>query len=140
MALKPPADFVQRPQEYEQLIEYLLAEDKQTVAITATLQGAGGFGKTTLAQAICHDERILEALPDGILWTTIGDDRTKVIPGLRKLYQALTGEEARFVDEHDATVQLSAELDKRRCLLVIDDVWNGVHLRRFYKAAHNAPD
>mgnify|MGYP002712995940 CR=1 FL=1 len=131
MALKPPNDFVQRPQEYDQLIEYLLTKDKQTVAITATLQGAGGFGKTTLAQAICHDERILDAFPDGILWATIGDDRTKVILGLQKLYQALTGEEAQFVDEHDATVQLSAELDERCCLLVIDDVWNGAHLRPF---------
>ncbi|MCB8980698.1 MAG: hypothetical protein H6657_25080 [Ardenticatenaceae bacterium] len=131
MALKPPDDFVQRPQEYEQLITHLLGEDKQTVAITATLQGAGGFGKTTLAQAICHDERILDAYPDGILWTTVGEDRTKIIPGLQKLYKALTGEEAQFIDEHDATVQLSAELDERRCLLVIDDVWNGGHLRPF---------
>ena len=135
MALAPPDDFVQRPQEYEQLITYLLADNRQAVAITATLQGAGGFGKTTLAQAICHDERILEAFPDGILWTTIGDDRTNVIRGLQKLYKALTGEDTQFVDEHDATVHLSTELNERRCLLVIDDVWNGVHLRPFLQGA-----
>lgn len=131
MALAPPDDFVQRPQEFDQLIAYLLAGDKQTVVITATLQGAGGFGKTTLAQAICHDERILNAFPDGILWTAIGDERNNVISGLQKLYKALTGEKAQFVDEHDATVQLSAELDKRCCLMVIDDVWTYVHLRPF---------
>lgn len=58
MALAPPADFVQRPQEYEQLVHHLLAGAGSPVAITATLKGAGGFGKTTLAQALCHAPRI----------------------------------------------------------------------------------
>ena len=131
MALAPPPDFVSRPQEYNQLIEYLLASNTQPVAITATIRGAGGFGKTTLAQAICYDERIRAAFPDGILWTTVGDDKANVLLGLRKFYHALTSSEARFVDQDDGATQLRNELANRRCLIVVDDVWNDRHLQPF---------
>ncbi|MCA9330718.1 hypothetical protein KC957_01610, partial [Candidatus Saccharibacteria bacterium] len=127
----PPDDYVQRPKEYNLLIDYLLTGKEQTVAITATIRGAGGFGKTTLAQAICHDERIRTAFPDGILWATIGDDKAKVIPELQLLYKKLTGQKVQFEHERDATTQLSSVLVNRRCLIVIDDVWNTAHLQPF---------
>jgi WD40 repeat protein len=126
-----PSDHVQRSAEFAQLVAYLLAGREKTVAITATIRGAGGFGKTTLAQALCHDPRIRAAFPDGILWTTVGDDQANVLLGLRKLYQALTRQEAQFVDQHDAILQLRQILADRRCLLVIDDVWNAAHLQPF---------
>ena len=126
-----PSDHVQRSAEFAQLVAYLLAGREKTVAITATIRGAGGFGKTTLAQALCHDPRIRAAFPDGILWTTVGDDPANILPGLRKLYQALTRQEAQFVDQHDAVLQLRQRLADRRCLLVIDDVWNAAHLQPF---------
>ena len=44
------------------------------MAITAALRGAGGYGKTTMARAICHNERIQEAFDDGILWVTLGEN------------------------------------------------------------------
>ncbi|MEM7125695.1 MAG: NB-ARC domain-containing protein [Chloroflexota bacterium] len=137
MALAPPDDFVKRPAEYNQLIDHLLSDNNQPVAITATIRGAGGFGKTTLAQALCHDERTRDAFPDGILWTTVGDDRANVLQGVRKLYQALTGKEAQFVDEHDATTQICSVLADLRCLIVIDDVWNAVHLKPFLEGGEN---
>jgi WD40 repeat protein len=126
-----PSDHVQRSAEFAQLVAYLLAGREKTVAITATIRGAGGFGKTTLAQALCHDSRIRAAFPDGILWATVGDDPANILPGLRKLYQALTRQEAQFVDQHDAVLQLREHLADRRCLLVIDDVWNAAHLQPF---------
>ena len=45
---------------------------QQPVAITTALHGAGGYGKTTLATALCHDERVIEAFDDGMLWTSLG--------------------------------------------------------------------
>lgn len=126
-----PADHVQRSAEFDQLVAYLLAGTEKTVAITATIRGAGGFGKTTLAQAICHDPRIRAAFPDGILWTTVGDDQANVIRGLSKLYKALTGQEAQVIDQDDAVFQLRQAVTGRRCLIVIDDVWNGAHLQPF---------
>ncbi len=49
--------FIQRPREFEQLIAQLVdAKQENPIAITTALQGAGGYGKTTLAIALCHDD------------------------------------------------------------------------------------
>lgn len=61
MAEDLPKDFVARPEEFEPIIRLLLdkeREQRNPVAITTALRGAGGFGKTTLARAVCHDDRI----------------------------------------------------------------------------------
>src|SRR5215831_11367732 len=45
-------DFIERPAELEALLAVLLDRDRTgPLAITTALQGAGGFGKTTLATA-----------------------------------------------------------------------------------------
>ena len=55
MASDFPQGFVQRPREFEQLIAELAQEKRDTpIAISTALQGAGGYGKTTLAVALCH--------------------------------------------------------------------------------------
>ena len=60
----PPMQYVQRPAEYEQLIALLTTTTRHNhVAICAALRGAGGYGKTTLAQAVCQDDRIRAAYP-----------------------------------------------------------------------------
>jgi hypothetical protein len=57
MAPDLPPHFVERPREFEALKRLLLtAEGGQPVAITTALAGAGGFGKTTLAAALCQDD------------------------------------------------------------------------------------
>src|ERR1035441_4484993 len=45
----------------------------RNIALTA-LQGMGGIGKTVLAQALCHDEVVRDAYPDGIFWFAIGKE------------------------------------------------------------------
>src|SRR6266545_3730894 len=72
MAPEPPEDFIERPEEFGGLKTALLSPKGDAVAITAALRGAGGFGKTALAIALCHDDDIQEAYFDGILWVTIG--------------------------------------------------------------------
>jgi len=68
-----PEAFVDRPHEYGRLLEHLLSSDRDTpIAITTALLGAGGFGKTTLAAALCHDDDVITAFDDGILWVTLG--------------------------------------------------------------------
>jgi hypothetical protein len=72
-----PSSYVAR-REYQSILEHLLGaagdRKKGVVGIATTaLRGAGGFGKTTIAQALCHDERVQGAYPGGILWVTMGD-------------------------------------------------------------------
>jgi len=69
-----PENFVERSCEFNELVFCILDEEHEdAVAITAALRGAGGYGKTTLARALCHDERISEAFYDGILYVSLGD-------------------------------------------------------------------
>jgi WD40 repeat protein len=131
--VEPLKGFVERPEEFERLLDLLLTEDRTLpVGITAALRGAGGYGKTTLTRALCHDPRIRETFLDGILWVTLGQS-PDVLGGLRKLYAALTAQRPEFVDVEDAANALAAELVDRACLMVIDDVWNAAHLRPFLR-------
>ncbi len=133
MADDLPAGYVPRLKEFEELAGSLLdPEQENPIAITAALKGAGGYGKTTLAKALCHDERIQEAFYDGILWVTLGE-QLNVMAGLTKLYAALTEERPNFVDEEEASIKLAEVLGDKACLMVIDDVWNAAHLRPFLR-------
>jgi WD40 repeat protein len=133
MAPDVPPLFVQRPAEFEALKNLLLTADRsQPIAITTALAGAGGFGKTTLAAALCHDEAIIENFDDGILWVTLGQT-PDVLGALLTAYAALTGERPGFASVEDAAFQLAQTLEQRTCLLVIDDVWDAAHLRPFLR-------
>ena len=131
MAPDMPDGFVKRPREFEQLIAQVLdAKRENPIAITTALQGAGGYGKTTLALALCHDDQVIGAFDDGILWVTLGQN-PNILGGLIKLYEALTGDQPAFLDEGQAVLKLREKLENRNCLLVIDDVWQKAHLKPF---------
>jgi WD40 repeat protein len=133
MAPDLPAHFTERPVEFEALKNLLLTPDRsQPIAITTAIAGAGGFGKTTLAAALCHDEDVVANFDDGILWVTLG--QTPNISGsLLTLYAALSGERPGFTSVEEAAYQLGEKLEERNCLIVIDDVWDQEHLRPFLR-------
>jgi WD40 repeat protein len=133
MAPDLPQGFVERPTEFGKLLNYVLDLTHQSpIAITTALQGAGGFGKTTIAAALCHDQAVKAAFRDGILWVTLGE-QPNVQEGLTKLYAALTGERPGFIDAEDASIQLAEKLKDKIYLIIIDDVWNAAHLRHFLR-------
>jgi hypothetical protein len=69
-----PKGYVPRPKAFDEIKRLLLSQHGGlTTAITTALRGAGGFGKTTLALALCHDLDIQTAFPDGILWVELGE-------------------------------------------------------------------
>ena len=91
MAEDLPQVFVRRPRELEQLVASLTDQaNEEPVAITAALKGAGGYGKTTLARAICHEEAIQNAFDDGILWVTLGEQPGDVQGRVVDLIEVLT--------------------------------------------------
>src|SRR6266568_3356436 len=127
-----PADFVERPKEFEQLISRLLDEKREEpVAITAALQGAGGYGKTTIAKALCHNERVQEAFDDGILWVTLGENPGNLVGKIEDLIYMLSREQHNFTGLDAATARFAELLADRDILLVIDDVWNATDLKPF---------
>ena len=133
---QPPERFIDR-EELQQMVDLLLSAADvpgSTVAITTALRGAGGFGKTTLAQALCHDPRVQEAYPDGVLWVTMGDelreaDRLDRVQGLIHWWSK---ERPAFKDLSTAAAHLREMLADLQVLLVVDDVWANADLQPFH--------
>jgi tetratricopeptide (TPR) repeat protein/lipopolysaccharide biosynthesis regulator YciM len=144
-----PADFVPRPAEHEALVAGLLAFSHDSApatqdsapstqhfsiaALTTAFAGAGGYGKTTLARAVCCDPRVRAAYPDGVLWVTLGTQPGELTGRVLDCILALSGARPGYTSIEPAAERLQRELAERTCLLVVDDVWNAEHLRPFVR-------
>ncbi len=138
MAPEPPEDFVLRPREFDALKQQLLDAKDDAVAITAALRGAGGYGKTTLAQALAHDPDIQDAYFDGVLWVELGEQGGgRVLAEIADLVKLLTGEAREMSTNDGARTALAEALGDRRILLVVDDVWQRPHLEPFLFGGRN---
>jgi WD40 repeat protein len=131
MAPEPPSNFVERPREFRVLKADLLNAQGDAIAITAALKGAGGYGKTTLAQALAHDVNIREAYFDGVLWVEIGERPENLVSKVFDLIVMLTGEKPALESLGSAAAKLGEVLGNLHILLVVDDVWHLEHLRPF---------
>jgi hypothetical protein len=92
MAPDLPDGFVPRVAEFEALKARLLDARGDAVGITAALRGAGGYGKTVLANALCHDEEIQDAYCDGILRVVLGERADNLLGLVSDLIKMITGE------------------------------------------------
>jgi hypothetical protein len=138
LARSLPANFVRRPAEHRRIIDGILDEGHQNPSgKTVVLYGSGGFGKTTLALSVCHDEHIFAACDGGVLWATLGAE-PKPISELTAIYGALTGERPQFATLEDAMVAVSQKLEGKRSLMVIDDVWQDDHLAPFLQGGEQS--
>ncbi len=83
-----------------------------------------------LATAVVRDREIRGAFPDGIYWVTLGQQPSLL--GLQiALAQQVAGEAVMIESIPDGTGKLQALLEKKSCLLVLDDVWDASHAEAF---------
>ncbi len=127
-----PPDYVPRNGVLNAAIAQLVNEQREEPrAVTLALKGAGGYGKTTLARAICADERVQVAFDDGILWVTFGEKVENLTAKVDDLLYSVTGERSNANTLETATAALVEALADRDLLLVLDDVWNAADLKPF---------
>jgi WD40 repeat protein len=128
-----PENFVSRPDELETLRREVLNDrERRNVALVA-LKGMGGIGKTVLAQALCADEAVKAAFPDGIVWIKIGEGATEadLVNQMREAGKALVKSSEGFDTLEGSSRLLRSLLKGKSVLLVLDDVWKAEHVYPF---------
>ncbi|RHN66017.1 putative P-loop containing nucleoside triphosphate hydrolase, leucine-rich repeat domain, L [Medicago truncatula] len=112
-----------REGDKEEIINYLLSDkDNNNQVSIISIVGMGGMGKTTLAQLVYNDQR-MEKHFELKAWVHVSKSfdvvgLTKTI--LRSFHSPADGE-----DLDPLICQLQKTLTGKKCLLVLDDVWNG---------------
>jgi hypothetical protein len=125
MPEKLSRDFVARPAELDAVAMALLTNSSK-VGISTAFRGSGGYGKTTLARAICHEPRVREHFRGGILWIQQKEDfgDSDLILQVRKAIEALGAEAPSMTTPTEAQKALQAAIGDKRILVVVDDVWS----------------
>jgi hypothetical protein len=99
--LEVPDWVVGRPAELTAVVRALVGGRAGTVGITTGLYGAGGFGKTTLAQMVCADQRVRRWFGGRVYLVTVGRDvrgAAAVAAKVNDVIRLVTGEDAAFAD------------------------------------------
>ena len=129
-----PADHVPRHALLERLVPHLVDRTRgEPLARITALRGAGGYGKTALARAACHDEAVQAAFDDGILWVTLGENPGDLTGRVEDLIHMLGGQRAGFAGLEAAGAALAELLAERELLIVIDDLWDAAHAQPFLR-------
>ncbi len=110
---------------------------RRAVGITATAQlhGAGGFGKTTLAEMVWAHKRVQRRFGGRVYRIVLGRDvrsRAQIAAKVAEATRFITGDGTDFDDPDLAGAHLGRLLDAGPdALLILDDVWHADQLAPF---------
>ena len=137
-----PDNFLPRPEDLAPLKQAVLCQSKQAVAVTGkavvsgqnvSIQGMGGIGKSVLATALIRDENVRKAYPEGLFWVSLGQ-KPNLVALQTNLATDLGDVKPNFTDANDGKAALGRLLKDKRCLVMLDDIWDLGH----YNAAFDA--
>ena len=84
--------------------------------------GMGGLGKTTLAQLVYNNPRVSQSF-DKRAWVCVSE-HFDVNTITRNIITSLTSEQCLYTELADLQMKLANEVNQRRVLLVLDNIWN----------------
>ncbi|XP_065885308.1 uncharacterized protein [Dysidea avara] len=121
-----PPNYIPRVQLLEDISKALLScKTDNTVGTTVTVLGWAGFGKTTLAKALCHQKKIKQYFHDGFLWISLGQRPQSSEMKLIQIYNQLTNKQS---DNNNISIEEKLHWyvanHLQRLLVIIDDVWD----------------
>jgi hypothetical protein len=119
-----PVNYVERTEELKALRDALFAEGGGRHIALTVLEGMGGTGKTVLAQALCHDEVVQQAFPDGIVWITAGKESAyDLVTRMREAGKALQDDLSGYDTEQGCIDRYRTAIQRKAVLIIIDDAW-----------------
>ncbi|CAD5188250.1 unnamed protein product [Musa acuminata subsp. malaccensis] len=107
-----------RDNDKEKVINFLLEVDNEKDLSILPIVGLGGIGKTTLAQLVYNDERVMAQF-DGRFWVYVSENFSII-----EIIRSIVRSPRNYSDLQALKLQLQALLSWKRYLLVLDDVWN----------------
>jgi hypothetical protein len=133
-----PAKTVPRPSELDSLRARVLQDERSATIAAVAVTGMAGTGKSTLVQMLCHEQCVQDAFPDGVIWVSVGQDVTDLVPKMREVGKALGDDVTRYDTGDGASNQLRTCLSRKTALVVLDDIWQITHIRPFLADAPNS--
>ncbi|XP_044508729.1 disease resistance protein RGA2-like [Mangifera indica] len=111
-----------RDNDKGKVIKLVLDSNDFVNVSVVTIVGLGGVGKTTLAQLVYNDENVTNYFQLR-MWVCVSEDFTvKTI--VEKIIKSATRKELGNFHLNELQEFLRKEIDGKRYLLVLDDVWN----------------
>ena len=129
---RPGPWVVERQAEVEKIVGALRARPGR---VTVVVHGAGGSGKTTIAQLASTDPRVLRRFRGRVYWVTLGQEVSggALAARVNDLTRMIAPDRSYpFADLRQASDNLAAVLAAGpRRLLILDDVWFDYQLAAF---------
>ncbi|WVZ53340.1 hypothetical protein U9M48_004300 [Paspalum notatum var. saurae] len=114
-----------RDQDKDRMIHMLLSKEGgkggSPVSVMAIV-GMGGVGKTTVAQLVYNSPRVRQSF-EKHAWVCVSE-QFDVSTITRNIITSLTSQECKYTQLADLQSTLANEVNEKRVLLVLDDVWN----------------
>ncbi|PPR90016.1 hypothetical protein GOBAR_AA30664 [Gossypium barbadense] len=110
--------------DIKQLVPVLL--DEQSECRVVSICGMGGLGKTTLAKKIYHESQVVGHFKH-LAWANVSQNcqERKVWEDILSDLNILT-EADKMMKVEKLAEKLSSFLEKNKCLVILDDIWNPV--------------
>jgi hypothetical protein len=133
-----PPHFQPRRQDLERLAELVLEDVQRPTVITSTrqvsaVQGMGGIGKSVLTAAFTRATATRRACTDGVIWLTFGP-QPDLVGCMSRVGTAWGDDPQHYATLETAQSHLPRVLERKACLLVLDDVWQLGHANPFVNA------
>ena len=116
-----PSNFVHRQKLLDVIVTKLCdtTSNRDKCKTVFAITGVGGFGKTTIVTALCHDLQVQKKFTSGFLFIELGPQATDPIIKLNEIYFDLVGEN---ISNAENEIKKLIKDNLHNLLVIIDDV------------------